>query len=114
MSKKLLVALATVAALAGFGTLAGSAPAEAQGMYGPPHHFRQGPPPQFRHGPPPPHFRPPPPPPPVWHAPRHFAPRVYVAPAPFYAEDCQVIRKRVRVLTNHGWRWRLQDVRYCD
>ena len=108
MSKKLLVALATVAALAGFGTLAGSAPAEAQGMYGPPHHFR--------HGPPPPHFRHGPPPPPVWHAPppRHFAPRVWVAPAPFYAEDCRVIRKRVRVLTDRGWRWRWQHVRYCD
>lgn len=106
MSKKLLVALATVAALAGFGTLAGSSPAEAQ-MYGPPgHHFRPPPPP-------PSHFHRPPPP--VWHAPRtHYAPRIYVAPAPLYVEDCRIIRKRERVLTDRGWRWRYRNVRYCD
>ena len=115
MWKKTFLALATVAALAGFATVADTAPAAAQGMHRPLPHRMHGGAPHFggMHRPPP-VFRPAP----MRH--RHWAgPRVRIYTPPvvgFYGgyEECRIVRKRVRVLTDYGWTWRWRKVRYCD
>jgi hypothetical protein len=121
MWKKTLLALATVVALAGFGTLVESSPAAAQGM----HHYQ---PRMQAHAPrhwggvqhvPRGYYRPPPH---RWHGPRHWhGPRygsgVWFSPPGLYAgyaySDCRIVRKRVRVWTDDGWDYRWRRYRYC-
>lgn len=122
MWKKTLLALATVVALAGFGTVADSSPAAAQGMH------RVQP---RMHAPAPRH----------WGGVQHV-PRGYYRPAPrwdgrrhwrghrhwygsgiwFYPpgvyggyaySDCRIVRKRVRVWTDDGWEYRWRRYRIC-
>ncbi len=138
MWKKTLLALATVAALAGFGTIADTAPAAAQGMHRPlpprmhaaaprfapmhagprqlaPRHIAPryagmpGPRPAFRHGPP--HRR-------HWRGEGWYTPGLLVYPPGIYAYDdgyttCRIVRKRVRIETDYGWRWGWRKVRRC-
>lgn len=118
MWKKTLLALATVVALAGFGSLVEATPAAAQGM-----HHR----PPIMHAPPPRHWGGGPHVVPrgYYHTPRHrwggpsygFRSTVRVYPPGVYGyygySDCRIVRKRVRVWTDYGWRFRLRNVRYC-
>ena len=123
MFKKSLLALAAVVALAGFTTFA--EPAAAQGMHRPPMPRMHAPGPRmmpmhggprvgaFHHPRPGPIYRP---------ALRHHRiTRPWIAPViPYYPsgvygyyDDCRIVRKRVRVLTDYGWRLRWRTVRYC-
>jgi hypothetical protein len=139
MWKKTLLALATVAALAGFGTIADTAPAAAQGMHRPlpprmhapaprmhvapryaaPRYVTpryagmHGPRPVFRHGPP--HRR-------HWRG--HgwyggwYASGLLIPPPGVYGyydgyTTCRIVRKRVRIETDYGWRWGWRKVRRC-
>lgn len=124
MWKKTLLALATVAALAGFGAVVDSAPAAAQGMHRPMPRMH-APAPRFAGAP---HARPahywgggP-----RWHHPRRWHHRrhgwygggVMFYPPGVYGYDaystCRVVHRRVRVLTDEGWRLRWRKVRYCS
>ena len=128
MWKKTLLALATVAALAGIGTIADTAPAAAQGMHGPmpprmhapgprfsPMHGgprfsgMHNPRPVFRHGPP--RHR-------HWRGDRWYGGGIGFYPPGLYGvyggySDCRIVRKRVRIETDYGWRWGWRKVRYC-
>ncbi|MDK9696559.1 MAG: hypothetical protein OEL76_09220 [Siculibacillus sp.] len=127
MLKKSFVALAAAAVLAAFAAVADPTPAAAQGMHRPPMPRMHAPGPRmmpmhggprigaFHHPRPAPVFRP---------APRHHHVRPWVGPAiGFYStgvyglyggyEECRIVRKRVRVLTDDGWRLRWRKVRYC-
>ena len=134
MWKKTLLALATVAALAGFGTIADTAPAAAQGMHrpmprmhapamrmgpmhgGPRFTGMHGPRPVFRHGPPHrrPHWRHD-----RWRGGGWYGPGLILYPPGVYDSysgysECRIVRKRTRILTDYGWRWGWRKVRYCS
>lgn len=120
MFKKTLLALATVVALAGFGSLGATTPADAAQtvhrlpprMHAAPVHHRIAP----AHAVPRAYY--------VRHHHRHhrlhrstwwYGSGMWLYPPGVYGyyDDCRVVRKRVRVLTDHGWRWRLRKVTYC-
>ena len=111
MFKKTLLALTAAAALIGFTGLTTSTPAEAQGYrQGPAHQWRGGPahPPRWQHRP---HYR--------WNGGygRGYRPWVgtgiYITPPGLYAYDCRIVRKRIRYLTDYGWRSRWRTTRVC-
>lgn len=130
MWKKTILALATVAALAGFGSLFESAPAAAQGMHRPPPRMQtmrmHAPRPMIAR---PMHWRgdrPVRPPYRHWHGPRHRAwygwgygwgYRPWAPPPGVYGyytqSTCRVVWRKVRVWTDDGWRRRWRKVRYC-
>mgnify|MGYP001766840980 CR=1 FL=1 len=117
MWKKTLMALAAVVAITGFTTVIDAGPAEAQ-------HMRRPPPPVARMHRPPTrpigpmvgrHHRPMPGPHRMYRRDRWYGPGLIIAPGVYGAyEECRIVRKRVRVLTDEGWRYRWRRVRYCD
>jgi hypothetical protein len=127
MWKKTLLALATVAALAGFGAISGDARAAGAHRPMPPRMHAPGPrigavprvrPGYYAHTPRA-----------GWHHPRRwhgrrswggwagpgllfYPPGVYGAYGDY--TECRIVRKRVRVWTDDGWRRRWRRVRYCS
>ncbi len=126
MWKKTLMALAAVVAFAGLTAVVDSTPAAAQpGMHRPPMAGMPTARPRMggMHRPPSgrfvgaPRHR--------WPGPgRHHRPRGWYGPGLLFPpgvyglyggyEECRIVRKRVRVLTDHGWRLRWRKVRYCS
>lgn len=119
MFKKTLLALTAAAAIVGFGGLVQSTPAEAQAR-GPDHQWRHpGPGPRWDHRGPG-----------HWDGRGHWGYRSYYRPgyrayypgyragfyfgAPgVYTGDCRLVQRRVRVLTDYGWRLRWRTQRVC-
>lgn len=123
MFKQTLLAMATVVGLIGFGGMVESTPAAAQVVQhrihrpaaAPQHRVWTHEPRQRWHNPPRrdwhrrDHWRRD-----RWHRDRWYG-GVYVVPgAPYAYEDCRLVKRRVRVLTDDGWRLRWRWRRVCD